>query len=118
MHTGALFYRLPQGKWATSCIFCRTPVEICSNKTARACGPCFFEARKANTKVGAAIAKGVLPRAKTQKCVDCGRDASCWDHRDYDAPLEVEAVCSSCNRKRGPAKFASRLSKALRGSSE
>jgi hypothetical protein len=39
-------------------------------------------------------------------CVDCGEGAKEYDHRDYDFPLQVEPVCTSCNRKRGPAKNA------------
>jgi hypothetical protein len=49
-----------------------------------------------------AIKSGSLPTAKSQKCVDCGRQATCYDHRDYSKPLEVQAVCRACNSKRGP----------------
>jgi len=37
------------------------------------------------------------------KCTDCENRAKVYDHRDYNKPLEVEAVCSSCNAKRGKA---------------
>ena len=37
-------------------------------------------------------------------CVDCGSKATCWEHRDYEKPLEVDPVCASCNKKRGPGK--------------
>ena len=36
-------------------------------------------------------------------CVDCGRPARCYDHRDYSKPLDVEPVCIICNIRRGPA---------------
>lgn len=56
------------------------------------------------TRVAVAIRKGKLRRLDgTVPCVDCGKPATEYDHRDYAKPLEVEAVCSSCNSKRGPA---------------
>jgi len=36
-------------------------------------------------------------------CVDCGRPAKCYDHRDYAKPLDVSPVCVRCNTLRGPA---------------
>ena len=56
--------------------------------------------------VNKAIVKGELPHLSRRfdteiKCVDCGKPAQCWDHRDYDKPLDVEPVCGSCNGKRG-----------------
>src|SRR3977135_3701874 len=39
-------------------------------------------------------------------CVDCGAPATVYDHRDYERPLEVQAVCQSCNLRRGSAKHA------------
>ena len=39
----------------------------------------------------------------TGLCVDCGRPATCYDHRYYSMPLEVDPVCSRCNTNRGPA---------------
>ena len=36
-------------------------------------------------------------------CVDCGNGADVYDHRDYSRPLQVAAVCHSCNQLRGPA---------------
>jgi hypothetical protein len=44
----------------------------------------------------------VIP-APLHKCVDCGRQADDWEHRDYSKPLEVEAVCHGCNLSRGRA---------------
>lgn len=35
------------------------------------------------------------------QCSDCDRKASCWDHRDYSRPLDVEPVCHGCNNRRG-----------------
>lgn len=54
--------------------------------------------------VHSAVRRGELPNPRTLRCADCGAPATDYDHRDYSKPLEVEAVCRSCNRKRGPAK--------------
>lgn len=58
---------------------------------------------RAHGRVASAVARGLLPRASTLTCVDCGRQAQVYDHRDYDKPLAVDGVCRSCNTKRGPA---------------
>ena len=50
-----------------------------------------------------AIKRGVIPPAKACVCVDCGKPARHYDHRDYNKPLEVEPVCISCNMMRGAA---------------
>jgi hypothetical protein len=58
---------------------------------------------KAHNAVFNAIKKGILePITKNTKCVDCGAPAKHYDHRDYNKPLSVEAVCQKCNVKRGP----------------
>jgi hypothetical protein len=55
--------------------------------------------------VARAVKKGVLPELDgTVPCVDCGKPAINYDHRDYDSPLDVEPLCSKCNHRRGPAK--------------
>lgn len=59
---------------------------------------------RARSIVAYYVRKGTLQNPKTLKCVDCNRDAHCYDHRDYKKPLQVEPVCTSCNVKRGPAK--------------
>lgn len=50
------------------------------------------------------VSAGAISMARSCKCVDCGRDAHAYDHRDYSRPLDIEPVCASCNAKRGPAK--------------
>ena len=52
--------------------------------------------------------RGDLPPPATQACADCGLPATEYDHRDYRDPLCVEAVCHSCNLRRGPAEFFDR----------
>jgi len=48
-----------------------------------------------------AVKAGELLNPKTLRCVDCGRAAHCYDHRDYNRPLVVEPVCHKCNGRRG-----------------
>ena len=40
-------------------------------------------------------------KAIDEKCVDGGKQAKHWKHRNYCRPLLVEAICESCNSKRG-----------------
>jgi hypothetical protein len=49
----------------------------------------------------AAVRYGFLPNPSTMTCADCGRPAECYDHRDYNKPLDVDPVCISCNSQRG-----------------
>ena len=61
------------------------------------------QAVRAMLAVSEAIFRGQLPMIKNKtKCVDCGETATVYDHRDYAKPLEVEPVCGSCNKNRGP----------------
>lgn len=65
---------------------------------------------RAGAAVHGAITKGVLPRLKRVEvlCVDCKKArAQCYDHRDYNRPLDVEPVCYRCNLHRGPAAYTS-----------
>lgn len=59
--------------------------------------------RRATGRVALAIQRGELPPPRTTECVDCGRPAEVYDHRDYLQPLKVDAVCRRCNYRRGPA---------------
>lgn len=64
--------------------------------------------RRASEVLWRAIRKGKIPRLSRTvgiMCVDCGAVATCYDHRDYSKPLEVEPVCQSCNAIRGAASF-------------
>lgn len=49
------------------------------------------------------VKSGKIVRAAGLVCVDCGGTATCYDHRDYRKPLQVEPVCFGCNRSRGVA---------------
>lgn len=49
-----------------------------------------------------AVKVGFLPDPTNFICMDCkGRQAQCYDHRDYSKPLEVDPVCLRCNNSRG-----------------
>jgi hypothetical protein len=49
-----------------------------------------------------AVKVGFLPDPTNFICLDCkGRQAQCYDHRDYSKPLEVDPVCLRCNNSRG-----------------
>lgn len=69
----------------------------------------FYKLRRdAAFAVGKEISQGrllriskVSPLSQKAECVDCGKRADCYDHRDYTKPLAVEPVCQSCNFKRG-----------------
>lgn len=54
--------------------------------------------------VHGAVSLGLLPKLDgSVPCIDCGKPATDYDHRDYNKPLDVEPTCRSCNIKRGPA---------------
>ena len=75
------------------------------------CRPCFeiLEVfRKVRAKairaVNTEVAAGRMQRAADFKCVDCGKQAKIYEHRDYDYPLAVVPTCHPCNIRRGSAK--------------
>jgi hypothetical protein len=59
-------------------------------------------AKRARQLVGYHVRAGNLRPASDFACVDCGRPATDYDHRDYTKPLIVEPTCRSCNLQRGP----------------
>jgi hypothetical protein len=59
--------------------------------------------RAAATALARAIRHGLLPRPASLPCADCGGPADRYDHRDYTAPLKVDACCRKCNALRGKA---------------
>jgi hypothetical protein len=101
--------------WA--CVDCRTSLpQNTSGLGGKArpmlrCVPCRHERNQyreavknaAYRAVAEAIASGLLRGPKGQPCADCQAPATTYDHRDYTQPLEVDAVCRSCNVMRGPA---------------
>jgi hypothetical protein len=76
------------------------------------CGPCKDSLPGPSKKAGyeaqamvrAAVRFGYLMPSSRCTCTDCGAPAKCYDHRDYNKPLEVDPVCVGCNIRRGAAK--------------
>lgn len=67
-------------------------------------GPKYVALRRAHYAVAKAKKYGRLAKLPDgTPCVDCGGVAYQYDHREYAKPLEVEPVCRSCNKRRGPA---------------
>ena len=56
--------------------------------------------------VSKAIKLGIIHHHSFCACVDCGRPAECYDHRDYTMPHIIVPVCARCDSKRGEAKPA------------
>lgn len=57
---------------------------------------------KAYSQLGKAIKRGDIPPIDTNSiCVDCGGQATEYEHRNYFYPLTVDPVCRSCNSQRG-----------------
>lgn len=84
------------------CECCGTHIK---GKWASRCGECRSEIYALRAASIAAIAKevnsGRIMAAKNYYCVDCGRPANHYDHRDYNKPLVIEPVCRKCNYDRG-----------------
>jgi hypothetical protein len=61
------------------------------------------DGRAASAEVTKAIVNREIPPAKHCVCVDCGKPARDYDHRDYLRPLAVAPTCKPCNLARGCA---------------
>jgi hypothetical protein len=61
----------------------------------------------AHYAVSRAVRLGILSNLRKRRvgCIDCGKRAKVYDHRDYNRPLDVVPVCAGCNLRRGPAQF-------------
>jgi hypothetical protein len=97
---------------AKFCAICNVNIEMRDSR-AVFCFKCTDEkgkrtgGRKASFLVKKAIKDGILPELKNLICVDCKAPAKCYDHRDYNKPLEVVPVCKRCNKIRGSGIFVS-----------
>lgn len=123
-----------------TCFHCGVPAEPCGSGYHSSCRACVEAARAriaaepkvrpkpkavrrrrtgqeiklreaAHRFVAVAVRCGFLSKLDgSQPCVDCGHPATCYEHRDYARPLDVEPVCRSCNATRGmgamPAQIA------------
>lgn len=78
------------------------------NNNSLYCEPCRSWVHRSRMKSSGLLRKGlkegkINPTLEDTKCVDCGKTATDYDHRDYNRPLKVVPVCRSCNYKRGGA---------------
>lgn len=66
--------------------------------------------KRAAARILLATKSGRLPRLLDVEtpCVDCGKRALVYEHRNYLRPLDVVPTCDSCNHKRGPARLSVR----------
>ena len=93
-----------------NCAYClERPIDKRRGYTSYYCNGCWLlarrEVKRAAQLVAQAVRKGKLPRlGRGVLCIDCKELAFCYDHRDYGKPLQVDPVCFTCNKKRGPAK--------------
>jgi hypothetical protein len=91
-----------------NCLHCGADISHRYNNATH-CFPCLNSwadrvgARAAYKQVNRAIRAGDIPKPTDLNCADCGGPARDYDHRDYNKPLEVDPVCRSCNKLRGPA---------------
>jgi hypothetical protein len=84
-------------------------IRAMDQREARKIGPptfwqyCIDARASARKAVRAARNRGELPSLRQQEiaCVDCGKRATIWEHRDYTRPLDVQPVCIGCNTRRG-----------------
>lgn len=85
------------------CIRCGKNETLCRQGfTCRECSSARYLRHKAvGDLTRRAVALGLLRDPKTLSCEDCGIQAECYDHRDYNEPLKVAAVCLRCNSRRG-----------------
>lgn len=89
-----------------ACLYCGASLNE-YHPMQRMCGGCASKRsslqNKAAFTVYRAVKAGLIPAAHTLQCVDCGKPAQCWDHRNYDEPMVIEPTCRGCNKTRGPA---------------
>lgn len=89
------------------CIRCGD--EFLGIRSSRYCWSCrhlrYVALRAESSAAQAAVARarrhGELVPPSDLDCVDCGKKAEVYDHRDYSRPLDVQPVCRGCNGRRG-----------------
>lgn len=98
---------IPVCVWCGASIY-RIRVDKRGRSTKKICAECEARAKSRRQHlshaVKEAVLSGELPALRGAiKCVDCGKPATLYDHRDYTQALNVSPVCKGCNVKRGPA---------------
>ncbi len=104
-------YSITKGRipYKLLCVICGSPVPGGRGFSTSECITCAAARATVMTKrrngasliVKKAVQSGKLKDPKTLKCADCGKPATCYEHRDYRKPLEVDPICNSCNCLRG-----------------
>lgn len=88
---------------------CGVTISWCSNVCRECSSRRYFHSRflsgaqLVQGQVAKARRHGLLADPRTLPCTDCRGAATEYDHRDYNKPLQVEAVCRGCNARRGRA---------------
>jgi hypothetical protein len=83
------------------CFHCGVDISL-RDRRAKICFECSDKKQRVSNIITRAKRLGILPRLDGSiLCVDCGKPACDYDHRDYGKPLEVHPVCRSCNLMRG-----------------
>ena len=97
------------------CFICKDPIPHSNGRFCRICARIWIGMQQDRIKrVGAAVRAGKIKAAKHYKCVDCGRQAEHYDHRNYSKPFEIDPTCRVCNYARGPGKVGAKLMRNMR----
>ena len=83
------------------CTIKRVARGICRKCEPRYVRPTPNPNRASNAVLTRFVNAGLIPPPGDFLCIDCGARATCWEHRDYNKPLDVEPTCQSCNSLRG-----------------
>lgn len=98
-----------RGRPSFKCFHCQHEFYVRKTRAKLFCVDCEAEAdrqkSRAVQRVKLAIKRGDIQPPTNFSCVDCKKPATCYEHRDYGRVLDVQPICASCNRKRGPAKL-------------
>jgi hypothetical protein len=91
-----------EGGMSRDCPLCGSHDAIHTNaKRCIRCSDAIEKIREnAGRQVREAVRLGELLRQRDCICVDCGKQAQAYDHRDYFQPMVVEPVCNGCNFRR------------------
>lgn len=100
----------PGPQYAKQCIDCGHTYWAITSKWCDVCTLANYVYRKfgagqaaASAAVNREIRYGRMVPPDFFDCVDCGNQATVYEHRDYNKPLEVVPTCRPCNGKRGYA---------------
>jgi hypothetical protein len=102
-------FRLKNPRAPMDCARCAKPLPLLRHYKQYICAQCAIDRNTpkngfdAHKMVELAVRLGYLKPVSECLCVQCGAQATDYDHRDYNKPLEVEPLCRGCNVTRPPA---------------